>query len=86
MLVLFEIIKLLFLLFSILLGILIIKGESLFPQGNVADMTTILFPAYLVFVGLLVGYILALMISKNTDSAEQSHSLYMRTFMVGMIL
>jgi hypothetical protein len=62
MTVLFEAIKLIFFVVTIFLALVVTKGDLLFGPVRTEMLSTVLFPGYMVLVGILVGYVIALFI------------------------
>ena len=60
---------------------ILFKGQENFSGEMVNTMHSILTPAYLVFVGLLLAYIIALTIDHPENTHKQTNKLYIRMFL-----
>ena len=56
---LFKVIKFFFCLLTIAVGVIYMRGEFLFPEGNTLLLLKLfLVPGYLVFCGIMIGYLM----------------------------
>lgn len=83
--VLFELVKGLFLFMTIAIGIFFVRGEILFSPDAYVLIKQFLVPWYLIFCGLMIGYLITMIYDKSDDSAYL-HRIYARYFMVGLLL
>ncbi len=86
MAVLFESVKLIFFLFTIAFGMLLLKGKTLLPTGTLEYLHTLLMPGYLVLCGILVGYFIYLVRSKGVNNDEQEQRISVQCFIIGIML
>ena len=60
------------------------KGDLFLSPTTLTTLNTVLFPAYLVFIGIIMWYILALIYEETNASDETRSLLYTRMFIVGI--
>lgn len=56
---LFKVLRWFFYFFTIITWVIYIRGEILFSEGNFELIKSIIIPWYLVFCGLMLGYLIA---------------------------
>ncbi len=59
MVIFYEIMKILFLLLTVLIAIFFLRGNYIVPSNTFIFMEKILLPLYLIFCGIMIGYIIA---------------------------
>ncbi len=83
--ILFELIKGMFLFMTIAIGIFFVRGRTLFSQEAYILIKQFLVPGYLIFCGLMIGYLITLIYDKTADP-YYLHKIYAKYFMVGLII
>lgn len=83
--ILFELVKGLFLFMTIWIGVFFARWDILFNPASYEILKQFLVPGYLLFCGLMIGYIITLAYD-NTQDQGYLHNLYAKFFMVGLIL
>ncbi|PID34987.1 MAG: hypothetical protein CR971_00515 [candidate division SR1 bacterium] len=81
--ILFELIKGLFLFMTIAIGIFFVRGKLLFSPEAFILIKQFLVPGYLIFCGLMIGYLITLAYDKSDDT-QYLHKIYARYFIVGL--
>jgi hypothetical protein len=66
--ILFEVLKVVFFVLSILLSLFTLRGYYYIPNSTFISLTNIFLPGYLLFTGLMVGYIYILYIKTKYGS------------------
>lgn len=85
MTVLFEVIKFLFFGLSIAVWLLLTQWQEYLASGMYQITQQILLPGYLVFCGLMIGYIITqLTMPAYIADKAQEKKLYARGFMIGL--
>lgn len=84
MIALFEGIKIIFFLLTVLITLLHLKGSDIMTTSQVMYVIGIVLPAYIVFCGILMGYIVAQGIAPTTG--PNIALVYRRWFIIGLLL
>lgn len=86
MVILYEIMKILFLLLTILIAIFFLRGNYIVPSNTFVFMEKILLPLYLIFCGIMIGYIIAqISLAKGEEEGGVSR-VYVKSFTIGLIV
>lgn len=86
MVILFEIIKFLFFLLTMLIAMFFLRGNYILPNESFTFMGKILLPLYLILCGVMIGYIISqIMIAKGDEETSVSR-VYVKSFTIGIIL
>jgi uncharacterized membrane protein affecting hemolysin expression len=69
-------------------GVIYLRGEVLFSPQNFTLIKTILIPGYLVFCGLIIGYLIAtLRAGRSTyEDFDNKEKIAIRSFIIGIIV
>ena len=82
----FEMVKGFFFALSVAVGILFLRGEIILG-GSYDSVKTFLMPGYLVFCGLMVGYLVShiWLSSYDAPTLEQANAIYVKSFLLGIV-
>jgi len=86
MAILYELIKIIFLLLTILICIFFLRGHYILPSQTFALAGKILLPVYLILCGVMVGYIIAQIMVAKGDEKMQPSRIYVRAFTIGIVV
>ncbi|MCK9467082.1 MAG: hypothetical protein M0P94_02030 [Candidatus Absconditabacterales bacterium] len=78
----FEILKGFFFFLTIIVGIFFLRGQILLSPNLYEIIKIFIMPAYLMFCGVMIGYLVAHIRSKN----ENSTKIYTKSFIIGVII
>jgi uncharacterized membrane protein len=78
----FEILKWFFFFFTIIVGIFFLRWHILLSNHIHELIKTFIMPWYLIFCGLMIGYLIANIRSRNEDSTN----IYTKSFIIGIII
>jgi len=69
-------------------GIVYIRGDMLFSAQNFQLIKAILLPGYLVFCGLIIGYLIATMWAGRSEyqDYQDKEKIAIRSFIIGIVL
>lgn len=83
----FEIIKGFFFFLTLIVGILFLRGEIIFGAGPFNAVKAFLMPGYLLFAGLMIGYLVShiRMAAYDAITPTVSASIYTKSFLVGIV-
>ena len=82
---LYRIIKAIYFVLTIGVGIFFMRGKLVFPDLDDTIVAYIM-PGYVVLCGLMIGYLVAyIRISMETDDGR-SQTIYIQSFIIGIIL
>ncbi len=87
MAVLFQIINSIFLFFTFLMGMFLLRGNILFGAPAAQIIKMILMPAYLILAGVVVGYLISVIWKtkeEKSDSLEQKEKICKNSFLIGI--
>jgi hypothetical protein len=84
----FKVLRGFFLFLTIVVGIVYLRGEVLFSPDNFTLIKTILIPGYLIFCGLIIGYLIATLRAGRSeyDEGEDREKIAIKGFIIGMIV
>lgn len=83
---LFEAIKIIFFIITIFLAYVVTQGDMFRGSERTEVISSILLPGYMILVGILLGYVLALfMIASSHDPLRKAHIMN-NMFIVGMVM
>ena len=85
MTILFEVIKIIFFLFTVLMGVLMTDGALHLGEEQVLLYRRILLPAYLILMGIVFGYVMSLFFD-NTYMNTQERDRVATTSFVGWMI
>lgn len=77
----FEIMKWFFFFFTIIIGLLFLRGEIILGTEYFMLAKQIIMPGYLVFCGIIMWYIIAYI-----QSNQETGPVYVRSFIIGITL
>jgi uncharacterized protein YacL len=78
----YEILKWFFFFLTIMIWLFFLRWEVLLSSSIYEIIKTFIMPWYLVFCGLMIGYLIANIQSRNT----QSDNIYTKSFIIGIII
>lgn len=82
----FEIMKWIFFFLTIVVGLFFLRGEILMSTENYMIVKQLLIPGYLIFCGMMFGYIIARLRLGYEDDHPQGKGIYIKSFMIGLSL
>lgn len=84
--VVYEMIKWVFFALTLVVGLFYLRG-AFFLDGEVYDQAQqLLMPWYMLFCGLMMGYLIAQIWIANRDQDMSTTGVYIKSFMIGIIL
>lgn len=88
MYVFFEVIKWLFLFFTVMVWILFLRGNIILWESSFRIAKQVIMPGYLIFCWLIIGYLIAhVWIGNDRDEANtQKNKIYVKSFIIWIIL
>lgn len=86
MVILFEIIKIAFLLLTILIAIFFLRWNYILPNDSFIFIGKILLPLYLILCGVMIGYIIAQIMLAKWDDQTSTSSIYVKSFTIGIVI
>lgn len=86
MIILYEIIKIVFLLLTVLIAIFFLRGNYILPDQTFSFVGEILLPLYLLLCGVMVGYIVAQVMLAKGDETTLPSRIYVKSFTIGIII
>ena len=78
-----EICKGIFFFLSIVVGIFLLRGEQLINRETYILIKEVLMPGYLIFCGIMVGYIWGRVQTNEEEDKEKQTKTLTKTFMIG---
>jgi hypothetical protein len=85
MIIFFEIIKIIFFLLSIGMGLLFLRWYYYMPDATFTSLSNIIMPAYLLVVGIMIGYITVLYYkTKMTEPVPAQY--WVKAFVWGLVV
>lgn len=86
MVIFYEIMKILFLLLTILIAIFFLRGNYILPDVTFVFWQKVLLPFYLVLAGVMLGYIISqIMVARGEEEGSLSRT-YVRGFTIGLVI
>jgi hypothetical protein len=84
----FKVLRGFFLFLTLVVGIVFIRGELLFSAQNFQLIKTILLPGYLVFCGLIIGYLIATLWAGRSEyqDFDDKEKIAIKSFIIGIVL
>ncbi|MDR0651560.1 MAG: hypothetical protein LBG59_09545 [Candidatus Peribacteria bacterium] len=84
----FKILRGFFLFLTIIVGIVYLRGDVLFSPQNFALIKTLLIPGYLIFCGLIIGYLIAtLRAGRNAyQDFDDKEKIAIKSFIIGIVV
>lgn len=84
----FKLLRGFFFFLTIIVGIIYLRGEILFSAQNFILIKNILIPGYLVFCGLIVGYLIATLWAgrEQYQDFDDKEKIAIKSFIIGIIL
>ncbi|MDR0369863.1 MAG: hypothetical protein LBH96_05140 [Candidatus Peribacteria bacterium] len=72
---------------SIIVGVVYLRGEVLFSPQNFVLIKNILIPGYLVFCGLIIGYLIATLWAgrEKYQDFDDKEKIAIKSFIIGII-
>ncbi len=86
MVILYEIMKIIFLILTILIAIFFLRGNYILPDETFTFYQKLLLPLFLVLCGIMLGYIIAQIMIAKGDESESPSRLYVKAFTIGLII
>jgi hypothetical protein len=83
----FKILRGFFLFLTIIVGIVYLRGGVLFSPQNFTLIKTILVPGYLIFCGLIIGYLIATLWAGRSsyEDFDDKEKIAIKSFIIGIV-
>ena len=84
----FKILRGFFLFLTIVIGVVYLRGDLLFSAQNFQLIKTILVPGYLVFCGLIIGYLIATLWAgrEQYQDFDDKEKIAIKSFIIGIVV
>jgi hypothetical protein len=84
----FEMVKGFFFFLSVAVGVLFLRGALLLDEATYLTVKAYLMPGYLIFCGLMVGYLVShiWLSSYDAPGPDLINSIYVKSFLVGIVI
>ncbi|MDR2191014.1 MAG: hypothetical protein LBP53_07840 [Candidatus Peribacteria bacterium] len=84
----FKILRGFFLFLTMVVGIVYLRGDVLFSPQNFALIKTILIPGYLIFCGLIIGYLIATLRAGRDayQDFDNKEKIAIKSFIIGIVV
>ncbi|MFA7717407.1 MAG: hypothetical protein WC875_01725 [Candidatus Absconditabacterales bacterium] len=82
----FEVIKGIFFFLTIMVGLFFLRGSILISPEYYTIVKQLLIPGYLVFCGMMFGYIMSRLRLGYDEDHPQKMKIYVRSFITGVII
>jgi formate hydrogenlyase subunit 4 len=87
MVIFYEVIKWFFFMMTIVLALFLAKWTSIFPADVATQLQQILLPGYLLFCGIILGYVIAIFqVEPARHTPSQQHRIYKQGFLIGCLV
>lgn len=89
MAILFHILRAAFFFLTLLMGVFLLRGDLLFGEQLFMLLKLILMPGYLLFCGVMIGYLIALIwAGKDTSASSESikETILKKSFIIGIVI
>ncbi|MCS6983055.1 MAG: hypothetical protein NZL83_02580 [Candidatus Absconditabacterales bacterium] len=86
MVIFYEIIKALFFGLSLFIGLFMLRSEYFGMGGTTGQMQDILMPGYLIFCGIMIGYVLSTIWSGYATTDDEEKAVYIKGFIIGTVI
>lgn len=81
----YAIVKILYYIITVFVGVFFLRGELLFNEYYTTILEYII-PWYLVLCGIMFGYIVSKLWLLNEDDVTKHNSILLKSFVIGIIL
>ena len=82
----FEVTKGIFFFLTIIVGVFFLRGDLVLSPQNYELTKELLVPGYLIFCGMMLGYIIARLWMGYDEDHPQKNTIYIKSFMIGISL
>ncbi len=84
----FKVLRGFFLFLTLVVGVIFLRGELLFSPDVYALLQEILFPGYLIFCGLITGYLIATLRAgrEGFQDFDNKEKIAIKSFIIGIVL
>ncbi|MFA5747813.1 MAG: hypothetical protein WC872_01735 [Candidatus Absconditabacterales bacterium] len=82
----FEILKGIFFFLTVIVGIFFLRGEIILNSQYYDVIKQFLMPGYLIFCGIMIGYIISRIRLGYDDEHPDKHKIYINSFLIGIII
>lgn len=86
MIIFYELIKIIFLLLTVLIAIFFLRGNYILPDKTFTFVGEILLPLYLLLCGIMIGYLIAQIMLAKGDEQTLPSRIYVKSFTIGIII
>jgi hypothetical protein len=82
----FKVLRGFFLFLTIVVGVIYLRGDLLFSPSNFTLIKTILIPGYLIFCGLIIGYLIATLRAGRSEyeDFDNKEKIAIKSFIIGI--
>ena len=81
----YAIVKVIYYILTIFVGVFFLRWELLFGSSYTLLLEYAI-PGYLVFCGVMIGYIISKLAAINNEDINNYHAIQMRSFVIGLII
>ena len=82
----FEVMKGIFFFLTMVVGVFFLRGDLILSAQNYMIAKEVLVPGYLIFCGMMFGYIIARLWLGYDEEHPQKNTIYIKSFMIGISL
>lgn len=89
MAILFHVLRASFFFLTLVMGIFLVRGDILFGEQLFLSLKLIFMPGYLLFCGIMIGYLIALIWSARDTSATSDvikEKILKKSFIIGIVV
>ena len=81
----YTIVKIIYYILTIFVGVFFLRWELLFGSYYTTLLEYVI-PGYLVFCGVMIGYIISKLAAINSSELNNHHAVQMRSFVIGLVI
>lgn len=82
--ILFEVLKGVFFFLTVIIALFFLRGEVVIGVEYYETVKQILMPGYLLFCGMMLGYIIAQLRGGNKENIGEKNQILVKSFMIGL--
>ncbi|HMY80846.1 MAG TPA: hypothetical protein PLW93_01625 [Candidatus Absconditabacterales bacterium] len=87
MAVFFEVMKFIFFIITIMLGLFFARGKLIFDDDQFLLIQKIMMPGYMILCGMMIGYLVgSIWLSRQDDPVSTSNHIYAISLVFGLVL
>jgi len=82
----FEVLKGIFFFLTLLVALFFLRWDVILSKEYYFVVKQIIMPWYLLFCGLMLGYVISHIWTGNKDEVEQKNKIYVKSFIIGIVI